>query len=602
MTKALRVYRIEPPFKPQIISTLDLSSYLNESEKNTIYNVWYPNSEMLIIKNNLFVSFGNFLAKIDISNPENIKLISSYKVPEFIESISINGDYLFMALSGRNETNNLMPGKEKIKVFNISGKDIKEVASYNKDLEIPERIIAYKKRMYVAGLETATEEEKKINGISMSTGLKEKIRYRPFIAIFDISSPANIRFIAKKSLPLRIIYYYDSICRKMMIENNILYLADHNYGIRVFKIKSNNIEEIGGIRTISNETEQAVLTKDYVYMSGPVIIPIKITEKTSPSFSQDSIISCFSSAHANQYVHTLSHPYIYNIGDAQKELFIIDIKKPESPKIVDLFELPSNTLWFSFRTFGDYIYVFGNGQGDEKNTLGVCVLHSYENGRKLKIVKKMNLLPKKYENEKIIGFAQRGTCVENNRIYVIGYLSVDINGSTREKTVIFTFDISKPEEPVLSGNFSTDAVIVRGSHYYGGPDVYKNQLFFFTREKKVEDSFLCCFDMQNPENPELISKTLLEPSSKIVGYSGRIIILKPYPYILIQDYLEGLRLIDISDIKIPRIVWKEKIEKPYEIEEKGYSMYGWGGMIYDNGYVYAFRLDHLDIFKFEGEN
>jgi len=594
LKKAIRVYTIEKPFKPILVATVNLDQYKDEEYTSFVSKNWYPN-EILIDKDLLFASFGNLLAIVDISNPNSPNLINVYKAKENIESITKYENKLFLCLSGRKNSVEIKEGNEKILVFDISNPaELKEVCSYKK-IYIPERILAVKDRLFVVGLEKIPEEI----ASSLPKTLIEKYKYIPTINILDISSLPEIKILDKTYLPLRILPYNDSICRKIMIEKDSIFVADHNFGIRCFNIKNDKIKEISNIRTITQETNAMVFTKYYVYIAGPnSLIPINISNIKNPTIKRENIIF-FPGFLGETYEHKLPTKYIYFICKDLKNIIVVNIENEEKPYISGFVKLPDDVGWYYVHEIGDYIYVIGNGE--KERLISMLILSIRNKGEKLDIIKRIDLKPELKEGESVNSIIQRGICIEDNFLYLLGYGIIKDNARTREGSEIFTFDISNPAEPKLLGNCFLEGVIPGGALSYGGPGIYKKILYFFTHPEMVENrkiSYFCSIDMKEPNNPVLISKKIIEDHDyffKTVGYSGRVLTLPPYPYLVIQEYFYGMRLVDIKKPEDPVIVWEEEC-KPSKFGEF-YPVYGWGRMLYRDGYIFHGRLDHLDIFK-----
>lgn len=594
LKKGLRIYKIEKPFIPHLVATLNLDVFKDEDYSSFVSKNWYPN-EMSIHNDLLFVSFGNILCVVNIANPENPSLISVYKCKENIESFTIIENKLIMCLSGRKNSYEIKEGEEKIVILDISSlPKIKKISNF-KDIEIPERIYGINNKLLVVGLEKISQNAYP----TIPKSLLELYKYSPVIYLCDIQKD-EIKVLSKFCLPLRILPYKDSICRKIIFEKGYIFIADHNFGIRCFTIKNNSLVEIGNVRTITQETRSMVIAGSYIYIGGEnSLIPVDISNIKNPKMKRENIIF-FPGNVVETYQHNLSYPYIYYVSKDLKNIIVLNIENKEKPFIKSFIPLPEDVDWYYVHEIDKYIYVIGNGK---EKTINILVCSIEKEGRDLKYLKRIDLKPIIKENQNIQTIIQRGICLEDKNLYLLGYCIIgNDSGLKEEGSVFFTFDISKPSDPKLIGNSFLKDVIPGGSLAYGGPGVYKKVLYFFTHPQEIEKrkiSYLCAVDMSDPNNVKLISKKILEDPSyylKIVGYSGRVLILSPYPYLILQEYGYGMRLIDITDPTNPILVWKEE-PVPSKFEEF-YNVYGWGRLFfYLNRYILNNRLDHLDIFE-----
>lgn len=598
LNRALRVYKVSPPFSPELLGCIDLEGYINEKEKTVLSKTWYPNAEMVFIDKYLLVTYGNLLVVFDVSDYRKVSAIALYKTEEFIESITVNKNILYLAMSGRKGVE-IAPGKAKIIVLDIKNpQKINKIGEY-KDIEIPERILADGSRLFCAGWEKISEDEKISNRLTMTEGLKSLFKYKTAIYIFDISEAGNLKMVKKTYLPLNHSTYFDSCCRKIIYENGLLYVADHYYGTRVFDVKNDSLTEIGHLRTITRETNNMVMTGDYIYMAGNSLIPVNIKDITKPFYRTETIINCPGGPYGDQNFQVSKSPYIYLISLAYKEIIVVDVSRPDKPIIINLVKLPENVLWYFMNQINGFIYVVGNGENDLKGSIAVAVFKPVNNGKDLSPVHRLILTPDLSPDEKTVALLQRGGITDKNYLYILGYAIYKKEAEEKpgEATAIFTVDVSSPDLPKVIGKSTIDRLIPCGAHYYGGPGIYNNYLLFWTHKGKNPDDvmYLCAVDIKNPEKPVPVSKTCFEdPSFVQYTYSGRALILNPYPYLLIQEYYQGLRLLDISDIKSPKVIWREEKRENQKFEN--YGSYGWGGMLFDGRYIYAGRLDHLDIF------
>jgi len=606
LSKGFRVYKVDKPFKPILIATIDLSSYSSPENKKLLQKTWYPNSELLFSGNIVYVSYGTLLAIIDITNSSSPKLLTCYDAEENIESITLSSSTLYLSLSGR-KGDKLITGRKGVVALDVSNPVKPYKLGRYRDMEIPERILAVDNTLFIVGMETIPEKDKNINGIPFTEGIASIYKYRPVLHIVDISNPSRMKKIADYPFPLRWLSYQDSVCRKIEYDKGFLYVADHTFGIRVFDVRNKlKPKEIGKICTITQETNKLILSKKFAYATGPLsMIPIDISNPKNPKINLRNIIF-FPGANTLGMIEEDQSKYIYSVSKAYKEIIVCSIENPESPRIVNLIELPEGALWYSLAEVKGYIYVVGNGYVDTKGTFPLCVFKRINEGKNLHLITKLNLQINKKPEDKFLWGVQRGFCIKDNHLYLVGYVGIkDSISDKHEMTALITLDISKPETPRVIGSFATDEVIPGGRLYQTGPAYYNGYLYFFNARPAhiPENKFfpcLCVFDMRNPEKPVLVSKTPIKETPEEEqaigpGYTG-IASLSPYPYLVLQHYTYGLRLVDINNPKEPRFIWWEKgrLKKHYQ----DYSRYGWGSIFFYNGYLYISRLDHLDIFEF----
>jgi hypothetical protein len=109
---------------------------------------------------------------------------------------------------------------------------------------------------------------------------------------------------------------------------------------------------------------------------------------------------------------------------------------------------------------------------------------------------------------------------------------------------------------------------------------------------KLRRACLFVFDTQEPNNVKLV-KTCHFPWG--MHMCSDLTVLSPFPCIAVQDYPNGLTLLDLRDPVRPDCVWKEPPRTGYDFEN--YGRISWSSGVFCDGLLYRSGLDHLDIFK-----
>lgn len=385
--KGIAVIDITNPKNPKTLNLIDLKDYTKalEIRDNYIYALCSTSLKILDLKGNIisqtnlqgygndlkldgnyaFIAANNGLNIIDITNPKNPSLITTYDTKGFCLKLKIRGDYLYLANGGNFEIIDISNKKDPILIGSqnkngISCHDLALDGDYvyilNSDkpcvLDVsnPENIIyvsnfnfisltkkikIYKNFMYLAndynGIQIANIEDLNniyllsemdlgiiINDIDIKNNTLFAAANNMGIKAIDISNPKVPKEISSLNL--------DGISKSIKIDGNYAFIAAYKGGVKIVDIRDpNNLQEIGTY-DINGKASDIYLLEDKLLVTdedGKLII-LDISDKSNPKYISEVKLD------ADAYGIDVNGDYAF-IANGDAGLCVVDISNLYSP-------------------------------------------------------------------------------------------------------------------------------------------------------------------------------------------------------------------------------------------------------------------------------
>lgn len=366
------------------------------------------------------------------------------------------------------------------------------------------------------------------------------------MAILDISDPQKVKILGYAK-------GRGGEVHDVKVIGNLAYVADYGYGLTIFDVSDPaNPRDIGGCET-AGWGGRIVVEGDYAYTdciggSQNGLRIINIADKRNP-FLASSIRREFRGGTGT----CVDNDLLYFCG---RGFLVCDIKSP-----------PQVNILGQCKGGGTHKITIKNG----------FAYHPQRHGKGFGIIDVRDprgpVFKRLFELED-----KRFFCVSASGNYA--YFGVGDQASTEDngfegKGGVHIFDISNPEEPILKGKWERNFATVRIASR-------ENYIFAFEGGR---EGYMYVLDAKDPENPISISKCLVSSQRAPLGD-----IAIAGDYLFQASYWDGVvDVIDIHDVKNPRLIDKFKSGRPY---------YHLGGIDVLNGYGYIttpYSLEIIDV-------
>ncbi|MBN8581310.1 MAG: hypothetical protein J0L96_11620 [Anaerolineae bacterium] len=523
----LEIFDISNRESPTKATTL-LSSDIVE-DKNNIY-------DFAEVNNYTYINEG--IKVLDVSNPVQPLLISSYNFDEDIKDFSFNKNYLF-----------------------IISEDVIQVVDFA-NLSLPAKIGEYQSNTSPYDFEVSE------NRLYTTSGSND-------FQIINIFNPKFLFVSGSLSLPEEIKIMETGANEKTFVsgttvDEDVAYLAIKGLGIQAVDISNPNAPVELSFYPITNEINDIAVDNNNAYITTEDSA-FEILKFESGSFNK---ASSFNIPYYDDIA--IGNKFAYILGNGNG-LWTVDILPSGVFTIVDFYNLNTSRL-YSIETDSEHLYFTTNN--------GIQIIKLTDEGLP---IREPYLVLEDMSFESIMLESNYIYALDDNNLFTLNisnplqpiiessytttnqirelvkngdyiYLSIEENG-------VSIINVKNPSNLVDAGSYSAD-------HTYGGMAVINHCLYLTSEEEG-----LIIIDTTNPISP-------LEITFAIENVSGGITTVENYAYVSNQD---NFYILDVANPCQPSLI------KRYQIPENSYfnPETSWGWILAVSG-NYAFMSDYAD--------
>ncbi|MBM4079752.1 MAG: hypothetical protein FJ278_08640, partial [Planctomycetes bacterium] len=388
--RAFRVYEVERLFLPKLVATVDLSSRLDEACVKVLSAAqqWYPNAEMLVDGATVHTSFGTHVVGFDVRNPAAPSVLYCHKMPANVVGLALAGKRLYVAMNSR-WTKKGDPGQDaSVAVVDLASPASLKILGEYRGMAVPERLLIAGDTLYLVGEEKMPPEAANLGGVPFTRGLKETFERRVALHVLDAANPARIVCRASLPFPLRVGHYGDAVCRAMALDGGVLFVADHDYGVRTVDVSDPGRPRlIGGLRTITHEVRKVIPAGKTLYIvNGSCVNAADISDPQRPLLDVEGSLSAIAGWTISQPVFHPNGRFLYSLKRGSYEVAVAEFQKRGAARgeVVNLVRLPDGWGGRDLGWARDRLFVLGTKE-NEWAKAELFVFQPVDGGKGLKL-------------------------------------------------------------------------------------------------------------------------------------------------------------------------------------------------------------------------
>jgi hypothetical protein len=642
-SRALRFFRLTPPFRPTELARIDARPLIGERAADRMrvdgnFRNWgvFQVQDLLIRGGTVHAAFAGYVLGADFSDPARPKVRYVFSPADlapddFIEGIAVTNDRLFLATSDRGAPNQwgrsnrlARRGRHGVTAYQLDASPPARLVNYA-GVDMPERLLADRDVLYVAGWMLNPRSGVSVNGIVIRPeDSGERLERRLCVTAVDISDPGDMRELARIEFPpefhvggqMRV-----AACRKMILENNLLYVADHAYGLRILDVGDRaSIRQLGHVRTVVGESNGVVLHGDRALLEcHHGLVPIHLSKtpparrplrrpalhapssapSTSPSDSpsRDAATPDAESSRIelDRFLRLPPSPVNLTLDPASPPVLFGSVLRlgnllaawewsDPAPRLAGIQRLPDGRIARRVVMADGLVYILA--VSDRAREVRILVFRP--GGADSSTLRPVADIPLLRLRKALGTWASLLFWAQDRRAIAV---IRGVGESGEPQMVLVGADLREEARPVrlgpalvrdvIPGNWNTSSPFFDGAHLFiiGGED---------------NDPRVYVVDAGDFTSPRVVGETG-EPDRR---WYGDLVSVPSRKALLVQEYFHGIRIVDVADPTAPRITWRET---PAPVDDI-YRTLGWSVGAVRGDRVYSPRLDRLRVFEFADDS
>ncbi|MEE8170729.1 MAG: hypothetical protein V3T70_09290, partial [Phycisphaerae bacterium] len=599
--RALRIYRIEPPFRPVLLATVDVARFMTPRQREMLqikFNGGLRHTQRVVPANSrIHVATGAFVLGVDVADAANPRLVYVLNPKTYVEDIAVAGNRLFVATSNRGrpgrksgEREPLPSGSDLgILMYELSASGLPTMKSAYNGMPIPQRLLLRDGHLIAVGSEPCESGTVYIGGAAISDSLREGyFTQRTVLQVIAWSGFQNARPVGRYVFPPqygRPPQMSITSCRALLAEGSRLYVGLHGYGLACLDLSDPATPRLLSMRcTATSESSGVVLCGSRAWIcTGRRLIPADSATTDNPVCRVEDALSLPPLKISVGQPIAAANAGIYHQALMRPSPSLATYRLPESgpAELIGLSELADGFEARCLLESSDHVFalIVGSNRRDFR-------LRIYDVSNDHRQLTPVSECPVARLRRGVGAYGSTEFWVNHDRAVVI------IKAGTPEGAggaVLIVIDVSRPDRPRILGRgivpLNTPGTWRPGSRFFDD-----NHLYVFGGTFKGNTPSVSVVDAQDPSRPIIVGRLIEKPGA----WYTDLTVLEPHALLAVQDYRFGLRLIDVRDPSTPRIVWTETPVRP---DETPYAAMGWSAGVFWQDRLYVPRLDHLDIFR-----